>query len=413
MLLLAFPIESIDKSKDILQQMLAEKESSTDSLKVVIITMAEMDEDNTYENEPYETIPVNQNARSTQDKKSFELLTMNTQTGTDEPEQLQANVAYGQLTRTNDSQKVNRKCVATRKAKMFVALFLVLLLLAVTVVAIALSVSNTISIQISIVRELRNDISLLTSQLNDLQNDLDSFQSMLGYETASNCGPGLWQRVAYLNMSDPSQQCPPVWREYSANGVRACGRATGRNCTSMSYSVSHFYSKVCGRVIGYQVGSPNAFADGGGTIDGTYVDGISITYGSPRQHIWTYASGLSEVLINPYETSSCPCSDNGTRLARNPPSFVANNYYCESGNPNNTYEDTNTLRYTNDPLWDGQNCEGRCCSDGRNPPWFSVQLTERTTSDIEVRICGSQQITNEDSPIELLELYVQLNVMLK
>ena len=116
---------------------------------------------------------------------------MNTQTATNEPEQLQANVAYGQLTRTNDSSKANcDKCVTTRKAKMFVALFLVLLLLAVTdVVAIALSVFNTISVQTlkgqsesaantsaismrlieetqSIVQEVRNDISLLTSQLD-------------------------------------------------------------------------------------------------------------------------------------------------------------------------------------------------------------------------------------------------------
>ena len=29
----------------------------------------------------------------------------------------------------------------------------------------------------------------------------------------------------------------------------------------------------------------------GQTIDGYYVEGISITYGNPRQHIWTYAVG--------------------------------------------------------------------------------------------------------------------------
>ena len=37
------------------------------------------------------------------------------------------------------------------------------------------------------------------------------------------CGHGRWTRVAYLNMSDPLQQCPTSWRLYSANGVRACG----------------------------------------------------------------------------------------------------------------------------------------------------------------------------------------------
>ena len=41
------------------------------------------------------------------------------------------------------------------------------------------------------------------------------------------CGDGLWYRVAYLNMTDPSQRCPPAWREYYTNGVRACGRSEG------------------------------------------------------------------------------------------------------------------------------------------------------------------------------------------
>ena len=25
------------------------------------------------------------------------------------------------------------------------------------------------------------------------------------------CGPGVWHQVAYLNMSDPTQQCPSSW----------------------------------------------------------------------------------------------------------------------------------------------------------------------------------------------------------
>ena len=37
-------------------------------------------------------------------------------------------------------------------------------------------------------------------------------------------GNGLWYRVAYLNMTDPSQLCPPSWREYNTSGVRGCGR---------------------------------------------------------------------------------------------------------------------------------------------------------------------------------------------
>ena len=39
-----------------------------------------------------------------------------------------------------------------------------------------------------------------------------------------NCGEGEWYRVAYLNMSDSTQQCPSAWKEYNNSGVRACGR---------------------------------------------------------------------------------------------------------------------------------------------------------------------------------------------
>ena len=55
----------------------------------------------------------------------------------------------------------------------------------------------------------------------------------------------------------------------------------------MLYSFS--YSQVCGRVEGYQYGTPDAIQKGDNhdNIDSYYVDGISLTRGSPRQHIWT------------------------------------------------------------------------------------------------------------------------------
>ena len=62
--------------------------------------------------------------------------------------------------------------------------------------------------------------------------------------------------------------------------------------------------------------------------------------------------------------------------------------------------------YSTDPLWDGQQCEGECCSNGKSPPWFSVELPNSTTDDIEVRICSAQQ-SYDDAVIQLLELYVQ------
>ena len=36
------------------------------------------------------------------------------------------------------------------------------------------------------------------------------------------CGEGEWHRVAYLNMNEPSHQCPSAWREDSLHGIRVC-----------------------------------------------------------------------------------------------------------------------------------------------------------------------------------------------
>ena len=64
--------------------------------------------------------------------------------------------------------------------------------------------------------------------------------------------------------------------------------------------------------------------------------------------------------------------------------------------------------YTDDKLWDGEQCssEGTCCTD-KSPPWFNIDIPTPTSDDIEVRICGNENLGNENTPIELLEIYVQ------
>jgi hypothetical protein len=132
------------------------------------------------------------------------------------------------------------------------------------------------------------------------------------------CGSGLWSRVAYLNMADPLQQCPSSWRLYSANGVRACGRQITPSqyggCNSQNYTVQQSFQSVCGRITGYQIGSPDVFHDWQLPIDEPYVDGVSVTYGVPRKHIWTFAGGISETIVDTFPTYSCPCALNGTGI---------------------------------------------------------------------------------------------------
>ena len=226
-----------------------------------------------------------------------------------------------------------------------------------------------------------------------------------------NCGPGLWNRIAHLNMSNSSQQCPSAWREYSniTNGVRGCRRpqTSSGSCPATFYPTRHQYSKVCGRIIGYQYGTTDAFGfrAAGHTIDSYYVYGVSVTHGAPRRHIWTLTAGYSEgKQTGTQQEQDCPCSKPNQPGNAFPPSFVGNNYYCESGNPTYTY--CFNCLYSTDPLWDGQRCEGQCCSNGKSPPWFSVELPNPTTDDIEVRICIPQP-SRDDLVIQLLELYVQ------
>ena len=159
------------------------------------------------------------------------------------------------------------------------------------------------------------------------------------------CGcTGGWTRVAYLNMTDPSQQCPSTLplQTRGSEPRRLCGRtsSSGASCDSVTYSTFGVnYTRVCGRVIGYQSGTPDAFRNQRSqTIEGDYVDGVSLTHGSPgaRQHIWTFAGGLVENNPSTYPLYSCPCADRAQALAL-VPSFVGNDYFCESGDLNSTF----------------------------------------------------------------------------
>ena len=64
--------------------------------------------------------------------------------------------------------------------------------------------------------------------------------------------------------------------------------------------------------------------------------------------------------------------------------------------------------YANDTLWDGQQCvtEETPYSTHTNIPWFLKTLNEITTEDIELRVCSNSRITNEDNPLQVIELFV-------
>ena len=144
------------------------------------------------------------------------------------------------------------------------------------------------------------------------------------------CGDGLWYQVAHLNMSDPSQHCPSAWRvdNDSHCEIRTCRRpqSPSGSCSATFYTTGYQYSRVCGRAIGYQIGSPDAFGflAEGQPLDSYYVYGVSITRGAPRNHIWTFAAGVSEGGYR-YQGTNCPCSNYSHPDNSFPPSMVGDN----------------------------------------------------------------------------------------
>ena len=217
---------------------------------------------------------------------------------------------------------------------------------------------------------------------------------------------GGWMRIAYLNMSDSTEECPPGFRLYNQNGIRACGRpelSPANSCQSVKFSTYGIsYSQVCGRVIGYQYGHPDSLFPGR-NINEAYVDGVSLTHGNPRKHIWTFMAALQENYFYQNGVHECPCAPNSPVTV---PSFIGNNYFCESACPGHWQRNK---FYPGDPLWDGKQCgliEKACCL-APGLPWFHKTLSSPITDCIEMRICGDEPGTPEDSPVGYYEIYVK------
>ena len=281
--------------------------------------------------------------------------------------------------------------------------------------------------------QLRNDIQSIANQLQGLfrigsfQNPAQSCRDLQGsssnyywiqntktgtatrqycHMTRRCCGSTSgWMQVANLDMTDSSQHCPSGFRQITSPR-RTCGKHSS-GCVSATFPVHGVeYSRVCGRVIGYQFGSPDGFnsyyKNRARTIDSNYVDGVSVTHGqSPREHIWTFAAAVDESTSDRYR---CPCTNRYHTFTGRVPPFVGNDYFCDTGSRSGLI-----YRYVvEDPLWNGQGCGSvsSCCSFN-NPPWICKRLPQSTADDIEVRLCTDEGKQNEDIPLEVIELYVQ------
>ena len=249
-----------------------------------------------------------------------------------------------------------------------------------------------------VVQTLRQNISAELSRIGASVKDME--------RTFTKCGiySTEWRQVAHINMIDPTTRCPSGLREVSnsATNQRACGRSVSSGCSSVTFLIEEKYSQVCGRVRGYQYYTPDAFYHSPGkTINDSYIDGISITHGSPRRHLWSYAANYYEQWRGT-ANYNCPCARPDPDNPRwHVPAFVGTDYYCESGFVSN-FE--NRIAWE-DPLWDGAGCvtPGNTCCQRHG--WFHKQVNQ-TSDSIEVRWCAHEGRSNEDVFTDLVEIYV-------
>ena len=211
-------------------------------------------------------------------------------------------------------------------------------------------------------------------------------------------------RVAHLNFTDTNQSCPSGFT-LILQPKRTC-RNPGSSCVSTTFPLNGVkYSRVCGKIIAYQYGTPEAFnryyIQNNLTINEDYVDGVSLTHGKqPRKHIWTFAAALDETRS---DRQVCPCTNTNITYTGVVPPFIGQDYFCDTG----SRSDFQYKFYSADPLWDGSGCgsTSSCCSFN-NPPWFCKQLPQPTTDDIELRACADQG-TFDHACMESIEIYVQ------
>ena len=238
--------------------------------------------------------------------------------------------------------------------------------------------------------------------IKELTERLESVEKFTGVSNYKCNITGPWRRVVYINPT-LNNFCPFSLRKVSIPNTnkQACGGTVDSGCSSVIVSVDQDYTNICGKVQGYQFYSPNAFegiSDLGKTINDPYVDGISITQGSPRRHVWTYAAYYHEGRVD-----MCPCTTSDGNVSHPPPSFVGDDYYCETA----LLSSSNGNRVVwEDPLWDGKGCsrpEDRCC---QRFGWFHKTVPS-SDDHIELRWCVDQDLqSNEDILVDFADIWV-------
>jgi hypothetical protein len=156
---------------------------------------------------------------------------------------------------------------------------------------------------------------------------------------------GGWTRIHNFDVlaGDP---CPAGLSAVTvAHGPKACEMSGSALQVPFSVTPPRPWEELRVTVVAFQFGPIDAFASTAGSpqIDDSYVDGISLTVGQPRQHLFTWAVGMND-LRGSTQAGRCPCAGGADA-----PGFV-DNFRCESGS---NVDSPRGVWFITDPLFDG------------------------------------------------------------
>ncbi len=126
-------------------------------------------------------------------------------------------------------------------------------------------------------------------------------------------------KVAELDMTNSSYQCPSGFRERTFSGIRTCGiNSDSPSCSSVTFSSAALeYSKVCVWE-NYRIS-----------------DWIHRRFYKQSKHKRKLLVSLQYIWIfteaNIFSTGICPCTSNQPNSATPPPAFVGQDYFCDIG----------------------------------------------------------------------------------
>ena len=194
-----------------------------------------------------------------------------------------------------------------------------------------------------------------------------------------------WRQIVYIDMtdSDSKAQCPKGLTKVKNDKLLGCFK---KDCTPLKLNITGNYTRVCGRVSGYQQGDTKGFIDlEPSDFSIPYAHGVLITSNNFSEHLWSYLAATSE--------EHCPCA-----FEENPePTAFDSTYHC-------VFNSTKSgQRY---PLWD--RCDtayNACCTKSKKKMhgWFHNSINQ-TIDSIEVRWCAPK-----DGAIvtDILQIWVQ------